>query len=101
MIIDLSKIEFTNDIFSTLLPDDNMLVLNKIDEGFLVEGYEEECTIKVINIEVVTPDGDTIQCPCVVGLGNDLLKIDTKYTEYEGAVLTPENMAFCTIEVYE
>ena len=100
MIINLSKITFTNDFFSTMLPDGKYLVLNKIDESIKVEGLEE-CGIKSINIELQDTEGNATRCPCVIGIGNDFMKIDTDYTEYEGEVLTPDNMGFCTIEVYE
>lgn len=98
MIIDLSRVKFTNDFFSTILPDGSMLVLNKVDEDFLSEGTES--IVKAINIEVQTED-ETVSCPCVIGLGNDIMQIVTDHTEYEGKVLTPDNMAYCTIEVYE
>lgn len=99
MIIDLAKVEFENDFFTTILPDGSLLVLNKVEEDF-VSGTES-CIIKAINIEI-QPDEDTvISCPCVIGMGNDLMQIVTDYTEYEGEVLTPDNMAYCTIEIYE
>lgn len=98
MIIDLSKVTFTNDFFSTMLPDGSMLVLNKVDEDFL--SGTAECIVKAINIEIQSED-EAISCPCVIGLGNDLMQINTDYKEYEGKVLTPDNMMYCTIEVYE
>ena len=101
MIVDLSKVEFVNDIFSTMLPSGNYLILNKIDESFLVEDTNEECTIKAINIELRDVEGNTEICPCVIGISNERIKISTNYIEYEGEVLTPDNMAYCTIEVYD
>lgn len=98
MIIDLSKVTFNNDFFSTMLPDGSMLVLNKVDEDFLADG--EECIVKSINVEIQTDDS-VIACPCVIGLGNELMQINTEYKEYEGKVLNPDNMGYCTIEVYE
>lgn len=100
MIIDLAEAEFVNDIFSTMLPDGGTIVLNKVDESFAVIGETAECPIKAVNIEIITADAEVVSCPCVIGLGNDLMIIKTDYKEYEGAVLTPDNMAYCTIEVY-
>ena len=60
----------------------------------------EFAEIKAINIEIWTYDEEVIKCPCVIGLGNDLMEIKTNYTEYEGKVLTPDNMGYCTIEIY-
>lgn len=99
MIIELDKVEFTNDFFSTMLPDGNMLVLNKIDEDFIID--DKECIIKSLNVEIQSYEGEVITCPCVIGLSNDFMKISTEHTEYEGDVLTPENMGYCTIEIYE
>ena len=99
MIIELSKVNFVNDFFSTMLPDGSMLVLNKVDEDFLID--RGEGIIKAINIEVQKTDDTIVTCPCVIGIGNDLMQIKTEYKEYEGKVLTPDNMAFCTVEVYE
>ena len=98
MTIDLSKVEFVNDFFTVTLPDGNLLVLNKVDEDFMADDIE--CIVKAINIEV-QKDGEYVTCPCVIGLGNDIMQINTEYKEYEGEVLTPENMGYCTIEVYE
>ena len=98
MTISLDKVEFVNDFFSTTLPDGSLLVLNKVDEDFMTE--DEECIVKGINIEIQKEE-EYISCPCVIGLGNDLMQINTDYTEYEGEVLTPDNMVYCTIEVYE
>ena len=100
MTIDLSKVSFTNDFFSAMLPDGKYLVLNKIDESIKIEGTEA-CVIKSINIELQDTEGNTMKCPCVIGIGNDYIKIVTNYIEYEGEVLTPDNMEFCTIEIYE
>lgn len=99
MVVELAKAEFVNDFFSVMLPDGGLLVLNKVDEDFLSDGAE--CIIKTVNIEVQDVDGNVTSCPCVIGLGNDLMQINTAYKEYEGEVLTPDNMVYCTIEVYE
>lgn len=99
MLINLDKAVFTNDFFASQLPDGSLLVLNKVDEDFLSDGAE--CIVKAVNIEIQDTEGNIISCPCVIGLGNELMQITTRYKEYEGEVLTPENMVYCTIEVYE
>ena len=100
MTIDLSKTEFTNDFFSTMLPDGSTIILNTVDERLAVDGLSEQ-NIKCVNIAIEDTDGNYISCPCVIGLGNDILIITTEYKEYEGKVLTPDNMVYCTIEIYE
>lgn len=98
MIINLNSVEFINDFFTITLPNGSLLVLNKVDEDFMTE--DKECIVNGINIEIQR-ETEYISCPCVIGLGNDLMQIVTDYKEYEGEVLTPENMRYCTIEVYE
>lgn len=101
MIIELAKVTFVNDFFSTMLPDGKYLVLNKVDESLKYNDSTPECIIKSVNIEIIDTDGNSISCPCVIGIGNELIQINTEYKQYEGEVLTPDNMEFCTIEVYE
>lgn len=101
MIIELSKVTFVNDMFTTMLSDGGYLTLNKVDESFLAEGEEEECKIKAINIELLDVDGNVTECPCAIGLSNARMEIRTDYKEYEGEVLTPDNMEYCTIEIYD
>lgn len=98
MTIELDKVVFTNDFFSTPLPDGSIMVLNKVDEDMLLE--DASAVVKAINIEVWRYDEDAIKCPCVIGLSNELMEIKTEYTEYEGKVLTSDNMKYCTIEIY-
>lgn len=101
MIINLDKVVFDNDVFSTMLPDGGYIVLNKIDESFTADGFTGECLVKAVTIEIIDTDDNIILCPTAIGLGNELMQIKTDYTEYEGEMLTPENMVYCTIEIYE
>lgn len=101
MLIELSKVDFTSDFFSAMLPDGSYLVLNRLDESFVKEGETEEFVIKSINVEIQDIEGNVTKCPCIIGMSNDLMEIKTDYKEYEGTVLSPDNMAYCTIEVYE
>ena len=99
MTINLARVDFDNDIFTTVLPNGSYLIINKVDEDFVVDGGE--CVIKAVNLEIIDSDNNSVSCPCIIGMGNDLMKISTEYTEYEGGVLTPDNMVYCTIEIYE
>ena len=101
MTIELANVRFDNDIFSTMLPDGSYLVLNKVDENFVAEGFTGECVIKAVNIEIIDVDENSTICPCVIGFSGDKIAIKTDYTEYEGEVLTPDNMVYCTIEIYD
>lgn len=103
MTIILSEVTFENDFFSVDLPDGSVLILNKVEESLLTE--EGVVIINAINLQITknpsTNEEEYISCPCVIGMNNDILGINTDYTEYEGQVLTPENIGYCTIEVYE
>ena len=85
MTIDLAKAEFVNDIFSTGLPDGSIIIINTVDEAVTSPEYTGECIIKGVNIEIQTLTGETVSCPCVIGMGNDLMQIKTDYKDYEGA----------------
>lgn len=103
MIIKLSEVVFENDFFSVDLPNGSVLTLNKIDEDIATTG--DNVKLDRINLQITSFDEsgneEYTSCPCSIGLGNDILIIETDYPEYEGKVLTSENMRFCTIEVYE
>ena len=92
MLIDLSKVEFTYDFFSSTMPDGSTLILNNISEDI----------VKQINILIQPIDGSAnILCSSVIGCGNDRMRIKSDYSEYLGKVLTEDNMKYCTIEMYE
>lgn len=103
MIIELSEVVFENDFFKLDLPNGSVLTLNKIDEDMAT--VDSNVKIDRINLQITSFDEDGnesyLSCPCAIGLGNDILIIKTDYSEYEGKVLTSENMRFCTIEIYE
>lgn len=101
MIIDLAKIELTNDIFTAMLPSGSTIIINSVDENFLVSGEASPCIVKAINVQIQDTEGNRITCPNVIGLGNELMQIVTDHSEYEGVVLTPDNRDYCRIEVYE
>lgn len=98
MTIDLSEITFENDFFSIDVFDENTLTLNKIDES--LSSDSEAAEINRINIQLTTADS-VVSLPSVIGIDNSYMKINTDYKEYEGKVLTSDNMKYCTIEIYE
>ena len=98
MTLFLENVTFDNDFFSIDLPDGGTLVLNKINEDFAYEGTD--VLIDRINIEI-DYDDSFVPCSGVIGLGDEKIKINTEYTQFEGSVLTSKNMKYCTIEVYE
>ena len=98
MTLFLENVTFDNDFFSIDLPDGGTLVLNKINEGFAYEGTD--VLIDRINIEIDYEDS-FVPCSSIIGLGDEKIKINTEYIQFEGSVLTSKNMKYCTIEVYE
>lgn len=100
MTIDLSEVEFSYDFFSSTMPDGGTLVLNKVSESMLVGN--DTVNVNAINIVIVDPEtGENTLCSSVIGIGNDKILLSSEYTEYLGAVLTEDNMKYCTIEMYE
>ena len=56
MTIDLSKVEFTYDFFSSTMPDGSTLILNNVSEDFFTQS-NEEVIVKQINILIQPIDG--------------------------------------------
>lgn len=101
MTIDLSKVEFTYDFFSSAMPDGSTLILNNVSEDFFTQN-NEEVIVKQINILIEPVDGSgNVLCSSVIGCGNDRMCIKSDYSEYLGKVLTEDNMKYCAIEMYE
>lgn len=101
MEIYLKDVIFENDFFTIGTPDGGILRLNKIDEKLNVSVLLEDVEINRINIEFESSEGIVTLCSSVIGLSNNLMKIQTNVKELEGEVLTAENMQYCTIVVYE
>ena len=101
MEIYLKDVIFENDFFTIGTPDGGTLRLNKIDEKLNVSVLLKDVEINRINIEFESYDGTVTLCSSIIGLDNNLMKIQTNIKELEGEVLTAENMQYCTIVVYE
>lgn len=101
MEIYLKDVIFENDFFTIGTPDGGILRLNKIDEKLNVSVLLEDVEINRINIEFESSEGIVTLYSSVIGLSNNLMKIQTNVKELEGEVLTAENMQYCTIVVYE
>lgn len=98
MTVNLSEIEFDYDFFSLPLPDGNTLIMNQVNEDFLTD--EDEVVVKGVNIVVALEDGSgNIPCSSVIGMANDYFTIQSGYAEYQGKVLTSDNMRYCTLEI--
>lgn len=104
MIIDLGLITFDNDMYQTDLPDGSILVINKLNESLHTEDEVYEATdieIKRVNIEIIDLNGNTVLCPCIIGLDNDLMQIRTAYKQFEGLILNEDNLKYCEVEIYD
>lgn len=102
MTLILKDITFINDFFYIDTPDGDILVLNKVQEELTIANRAVNQSLHIDNINIgIQTDDKFIKCPCVIGMGNQFIKIETDYKTLEGAVLTSENMEYCTITVYE
>lgn len=90
MTIDLSKVEFQYDFFSSTMPDGSLLILNKVDEDMA----------SAINILIAT-DTEVRKCSPIIGMGNDKIMLYTEYKEYEGQCLNKDNIGYCFIDMFE
>ena len=100
MVIKLSGVTFTNDMFYLAVRRNSTLLLNRVDEW--LKSGEEETKVHRINIEIIDNTyNEKTRCPSIIGLSNKLMALHTEYSELEGQVLTEENMEKCTLEVYE
>lgn len=109
MTIDLSKVVFDNDFYSVALPDGlSTLILNRLNEDFATS--DSEFALKIINFQIekevydeTSGESSTVYTKGinVIGLSNNIYGIHTNHSEYEGTVLTEDNMKYCTLEIYE
>ena len=99
MLVELSKVTFTNDFAYIDCPDGSTLILNKLDEA-IFDG-EKESIIKNINIALVDIDENYYNCNMAVGLSNDFIHLYSEHKEIEGQVLTLDNINLCFIEVFD
>ena len=78
MTIDLSKVNFAYDFFSSTMPDGSTLILNNVSENF-TSSKGEETIVKQVTI-VIAPVGEdnNILCSSVIGTGNSKILLDTK-----------------------
>ena len=96
MIIELKDIQFTNDFFTTPLPDGSELIVNRINEDFFAD--DEEIILDTYNIAVVT-DTETLLCSSVIGTGNDYFNLVSDHTEYLGLQMNSKNIQYCYLEI--
>lgn len=99
MIIYLREIEFTGGFYSVDLPDGSVLSLNEVNESTEVSSVE--VSIDTYILEVTDTDNVITRCSNIIGMSNDILGIETDYTEYEGQRLSSDNLKYCTVSVYE
>lgn len=99
MTIDLSLIEFDNDLFETDLPDGSVLTLYKLDEAIATDNGE--VVINNILLQQTDTEGSIHVVPSIIGMGEGNISLLSDYEELLGQVLTGDNMAKCTIEVSE
>ena len=99
MIIDLSEVNFNNDIAYISCGNGSILVLNKLEEAIAYEDSVSE--VRNVNIAILDLNDVYHDCNMAIGLSNDLLRLYSEYVELEGDVLTLDNIDKCKIEVFD
>ena len=100
MVLDLSKVTFDYDFFTSTMPDGNQLVLNKINEDFISSSKETEINGINIIVELLSTN-ESVLCSSVIGTSNDYIAVISDYEELQGKTLTTDNMKYCTLEMFE
>lgn len=109
MIIDLSAIQFENDSFSYDFPDGNVLKMYLLDESLVYGEKAQDISAVALELVLYGTDEDTGEtivtgnktAPCVIGMCDEYMKIDTLYSQYKGQILTKDNISFCTLEYFD
>jgi len=102
MIIDLSTVTFSNDIFTVEVEELNStLILYRLNENFKSE--EAENSIQINRVLVTLSDAEGVQhkATSIIGLSVDGVSIQTNMEDYKGKPLDSENMKYCTIVLGE
>lgn len=100
MTINLSEITFDNDFFETVMPNGKFIILNRINES-IATSTRGDVAVKTINIAVASEEGEYDNCTSIIGMSCDYYELTSDHKEYEGSPLDEDNMAYCTVEVYE
>lgn len=99
MTYNLDSLTFTNDFCFIELNNGSTIILNMIDEQIGVNGTESD--INQISMAVIDTDGEQTRTGSVIGLSNEYYALKTEYKDYEGKVLTKDNIKYCTLEVFD
>lgn len=98
MTLDLSRIEFSNEVF-TYETDKGTLTFYALDENPPLTGVET--SFKKIIISLTDLEENETLLSSVIGLQQGDYQLQTEYVELEGSVLTLDNIAKCTLEIAE
>ena len=102
MTINLSEVEFTSDYWEIEAENGNTLILNKIDEEFVMDINDVTYVTKVKRINIfLLPEGEEKQTVCsgIIGVKDKYVTVISDYPELQGKLLTEDNMAYCSILV--
>lgn len=98
MTLDLSRIEFENDVF-TYETDAGTLMFYALDENPPLGGGE--ASYKRVVIALVDSEGAETILSSVIGLEWRGYTVRSEHVELEGGLLTLDNIALCTLETPE
>ena len=105
MIINITKNNFENNLFTQITESNCLLVLNSVQEHAVYNVTSQDvkhCEVDAINIQLMQEKEGTVyylSLPNIIGLGNDYISIESSYKELLGKPLTLDNIDKCTIIV--
>lgn len=99
MTIDLSEVNFSNDIAYVSCENGSILVLNKMEEAIAYENSVSE--VRNINVAILDLSDVYHDCNMAIGLSNSFMRLYSEYAELDGDILTVDNISKCKIEVFD
>jgi hypothetical protein len=100
--ITLTPDVFENDVFIYTVGTDKYLRFYILNEDYNTSSGSVGVHRVLCELIEQTDDGFVgYALPNIVGMSNKVFGISSESLELQGAVLTSENMAFCTMEYYD
>lgn len=96
MIFDLSKVEFSNDVFKYEI-ESGTLIFYSVNES--IKRDDLEVPIKRVVVAIEDLDENQTILSSIIGLENDGYLVSSDDSSLEGQMLTTDNIASCTLEI--
>lgn len=96
MILDLSKVEFVNDVFKYEI-ESRTLIFYSVNES--IKRDDLEVPIKRVVVVIEDLDENQTILSSIIGFEKDGYLVSSDNSALEGQMLTTDNIASCTLEI--